>query len=348
MQALPLLQHYAQQAQSILPADRWHYLQSDAGSGQQSLVNEQAWQSVKLYPRPLATLKHPNTRCELFGERWEHPIMLAPVAYQKLFHADGEIGSAIACNAQQGQMLVSSLASQPIEHIIQQAQQPLWFQLYWQGDRARTLALLQKAVASGASAIVFTVDAPVKQSIMDLPEGISAVNLVQALAPRPVAPGQSNVFDGWMSQAPTWEDVAWLRQQITAPLLMKGLMHADDARRAVDSGCEGIIVSNHGGRVLDNTPAITAVLPDIVSAVGDQCKILVDSGIRSGQDVFKALAMGADAVCIGRPYVWGLASEGAMGVAKVIRWLRDELEMTMALTGVSSLSEIRQVDLYRS
>lgn len=347
MQSLPLLSHYVQEAQAKLPAAIWHYLQSDAGNGQQCITNEAAWQGHKLIPRPLHSLLNANTGCEMFGEHWAHPILLAPVAYQKLFHADGEIGTAIACNAQQGQMMVSSLASQPIEHIIQQAQQPLWFQLYWQGDRDRTLALLQKAVASGASAIVFTVDAPVKQSLMDLPEGISAVNLTQPLAPRPIASGQSQVFDGWMSQAPTWADVAWLRKQVTVPLLIKGLMHADDAKRAVDSGCEGIVVSNHGGRVLDNTPAVTAVLPDIVSVVGDQCKILVDSGIRSGQDVFKALAMGADAVCIGRPYVWGLATEGAMGVAKVIRWLRDELEMTMALTGVSSLSEIRQVDLYR-
>jgi 4-hydroxymandelate oxidase len=348
MQSLPLLSHYAQQAQAKLPAAIWHYLQSDAGNGYQLNTNEVAWQARKLVPRPLRALQNANTVCEMFGERWAHPLLLAPVAYQKLFHSDGEIGAAIACNAQQGQMMVSSLASLPVEVIIQQAQQPLWFQLYWQGDRDRTLLLLQKVIASGASAIVFTVDAPVKQSLMDLPEGISAVNLVQALAPRPIAAGQSNVFDGWMSQAPTWEDVEWLRKQLTVPLLVKGLMHVDDARRAVDLGCDGIVVSNHGGRVLDNTPTVAAMLPEVVSEVGGQCKILVDSGIRSGQDVFKALAMGADAVCIGRPYVWGLATEGAMGVAKVIRWIRDELEMTMALTGVSNLSDIRQVDLYQS
>lgn len=346
MQALPLLQHYAQQAQSLLPADTWHYLQSDAGSGQQSLANVQGWQSVKLYPRPLASLKHPHTRCELFGERWEHPIMLAPVAYQKLFHADGEVGSAIACNAQQGQMLVSSLASQPIEEIIAQAQQALWFQLYWQGDRTRTLALLQKALAAGYSVVVFTVDAPVKQAVMDLPAGISAVNLSQPLAPRTTAAGQSQVFDGWMSQAPDWEDVAWLRDQCPVPFLLKGLMHVEDARQAAGLGCDGVIISNHGGRVLDTTPTVAQVLPAIAEAVGGQCKLIVDSGIRSGQDVFKALALGADAVCIGRPYLWGLAAEGAMGVAKVIRTLRDELEMTMALTGASNLKAIPKTALF--
>jgi len=346
MQVLPLLQHYAQQAQSGLPADIWHYLQSDAGSGQQSLANVQAWQSIKLYPRPLATLNHPNTRCELFGERWEHPIMLAPVAYQKLFHADGEVGTAVACNAQQGQMLVSSLASQPLEEIITQAQQPLWFQLYWQGDRPRTLALLQKALAAGYSVVVFTVDAPVKQAVMDLPEGIAAVNLSQPLTPKAIGPGQSQVFDGWMSQAPDWEDVAWLREQCPVPFLLKGLMHVEDAIQAAGLGCDGLVISNHGGRVLDTTPTVVDVLPAIADAVGGQCKLIVDSGIRSGQDVFKALALGADAVCIGRPYVWGLAAEGALGVAKVIRTLRDELEMTMALTGVANLKALHKVALF--
>lgn len=346
MQSLPLLPYFTQQAQAKLPADIWHYLQSDAGLGSQLLINEAGWQGKKLLPRPLQALHHPSTQCELFGEQWAHPIMLAPVAYQKLFHADGEIGTAVACNAQQGQMMVSSLASQPVADIVQQAQQPLWFQLYWQGDRVRTEVLLRKALAAGVSAIVFTVDAPVKQALIDLPKGIAAVNLAQPLAMQPLQPGQSQVFDGWMTQAPTWDDVVWLRQQVNIPLLVKGLMHVNDAKRAAQLGCEGVVISNHGGRVLDSTPSVAAVLPSVVAAVGGQCKILVDSGIRSGQDVFKALAMGADAVCIGRPYVWGLAAEGAMGVAKVIRTLRDELEMTMALTGVSSLAEIRQVDLY--
>lgn len=340
-----LLQYYAQQAQSKLSDTVWHYLQSDAGFGRQLIANEQGWQTPKLLPRPLSQLTHPTTACRMFGEEWAHPMMLAPVAYQTLFHADGEIGSAVACNAQQGQMMVSSLASQPLNDIRTQAQQALWFQLYWQGDRARTLTLLQKALAAGYCAVVFTVDAPVKQAVMDLPETVSAVNLQQPLAPNALQPGQSQVFDGWMVQAPTWDDVRWLRQQVSVPLLIKGIMHTDDAKRAVDMGCDGIVISNHGGRVLEGTPTVAEVLPMIAAAVGGQCKLIADSGIRSGQDVFKALALGADAVCIGRPYIWGLSTEGALGVAKVIRWLRDELEMTMALTGVSNLQEIKHVNL---
>ena len=340
-----ILHDYAQQAQGKLPASVWHYLQSDAGMGQQSVVNTQGWQNLRLLPRPLNVLTNPNTSCAMFDEVWAHPIMLAPVAYQRLFHSDAEIGTAVACSAQHGQMMVSSLASQSLDIIISQAKQPLWFQLYWQGDRARTLELLQKAIAAGYSAIVFTVDAPVKQAVMDLPVGISAVNLPHPLIAKPHQIGQSQVFDGWMTQAPTWADVDWLRQQVTMPLLLKGIMHVDDVKRAVSLGCDGVIISNHGGRVLDGTPAVSVVLPQIADAMNGQCKLIVDSGIRSGQDAFKALALGADAVCIGRPYVWGLASEGALGVAKVIRWIRDELEMTMALTGVSNLEEIKHIKL---
>lgn len=341
-----LIDHYAQQAQAKLPPEVWQYLQADAGQGQQNAANLRDWQQHKIMPRPLAGLNNANTVCELFGERWQHPVMLAPVAYQRLFHADGETGSAMACNAQQGQMLVSSLASQSLEHIIAQAQQLLWFQLYWQGDRARTLRLLNKAQAAGYSVIVLTVDAPVKPAILDLPSGISAVNLEQPLAARPVKAGQSMVFDGWMSQAPTWDDVAWLRAQTTLPCVIKGLMHVDDVQRAVSLGYDGIVVSNHGGRVLDGTPSVSAVLPAITQAVQGRAKIIVDSGIRSGQHVFKAIAMGADAVCVGRPYIYGLACEGAIGVARVLRVLRDELEITMALTGASSLADIRQCPLF--
>lgn len=340
-----LLQHYAQQAQTQLPTSIWDYLQSDAGNGRQCMANAQAWQTKKIVPRPLNPLLNPSTTCQMFDETWAHPIMLAPVAYQTLFHPDGEMATAVACNAQLGQMMVSSLASQPLATIAAQAQQPLWFQLYWQGNRARTLTLLHKALAAGYSAVVFTVDAPVKQAVIDLPDHVAAVNLEQPLAAQHLQPGQSQVFDGWMVQAPTWEDVQWLRQQLAVPLILKGIMHVDDAKRAVNLGCDGLVISNHGGRVLDGTPAVAEVLPAIASAVGSQCKLIADSGIRSGQDVFKALALGADAVCVGRPYVWGLASEGALGVAKVIRWLRDELEMTMALTSTSNLQAIKQTHL---
>lgn len=341
-----LIDVYQAQAQAMLAPEIWQYLQSGAGLGKNLTANLEAWQAVKLMPRPLQSLANANTNCTMFGETWAHPFLLAPIAYQKLFHPQAESGVAMAANAQQGQMLVSSLASQPLQSIIEAAQQPLWFQLYWQGDRETTLRLVKRALFCGYRAVVFTVDAPVKQALMTLPQEIQAVNLERPLKPNLIAEGQSEVFDGWMAQAPTWQDVEWLRQQIKEPLLLKGILHPDDAREAVRLGCDGIIVSNHGGRVLDTTPTVTEMLPKIVAAVDGKCKIIADSGIRSGQDAFKALALGADAVCIGRPYLYGLTAEGAMGVAKVIRVMRDELEITMALTGVNHLTAIKNVQLY--
>lgn len=315
-----------------------HYLQ-DGDDGD----NERALAAIRLLPRPLRDVRGGHTRLMLCGQSLEHPILLAPVAYQRLFHADGESASAMAAVAQGGQCLISSLASQPFSAICNAGKSNSgygsWFQLYWQGNRPRTLRLLQRALAAGCSAVVLTVDAPVKVATLPLPEGISAANLEPSAPPAPVA-GGSAVFDGWMAQAPTWDDLAWLRTQTTLPLLIKGILHPDDAGRALDKGCDGIIVSNHGGRVVQGTPASIDALPHIVRRVAGRIPVLFDGGIRHGRDVFVAVACGATAVLIGRPYIWGLAANGAMGVAHVIRLLRDELEMTMALTGCAHLSDI--------
>ena len=342
MESLSLKQ-YRSDAQSKLNQDIWHYLESSAGCGNTNIKNSLAWQQHQLMPRPLHSISGANTHCRLFNEEWAHPIMLAPIAYQRLFHQDGEVASAMASNAQDGQMIVSSLASQTLETIIESAQQPMWFQLYWQGNREASLCLVNRALLAGYNALVFTVDAPVKQAVIQLPDHINAINLEQPLAPRGLHPGQSEIFDGWMPQAPTWDDLKWLRDQTKVPLIVKGILSAEDACRIADIGCEGLVISNHGGRVIDNTPTSYEALPDIVNAVGSRCKLIVDSGIRSGHDIFTALSMGADAVCVGRPFIWGLASEGALGVARVIRLLRDELEMTMALTGCSNIQQIQHL-----
>ncbi|MDP1658591.1 MAG: alpha-hydroxy acid oxidase, partial [Methylotenera sp.] len=229
----------------------------------------------------------------------------------------------------------------PLEEVIEVAGQALWFQLYWQGDRPRTLRLLKRALAAGYGAVMFTVDAPVKQAVMQLPDGISAVNLETALPQSSLELNQSEVFDGWMTHAPTWDDLAWLRNQLNVPLLVKGILHLDDAKKVLSLGCDGLVVSNHGGRVLDGVPSSLEMLPEIVKLISGKAKVLFDSGIRSGQDAFKALALGADAVMVGRPYVWGLSTCGALGVAHVLRLMRDELEMTMALSGAENLKAIK-------
>ncbi len=321
----------------------WRYLEAGSGDERCLAANQHAFAAAGIVPRPLADVRGGHTRLSLFGMSLEHPILPAPIAYQRLFHTDGECGSAAAADAQGVPFIASSLASQPFAEIARAAERPWWFQLYWQGDRERSHRLLQRAESAGCAAVVFTVDAPVKQAALQLPPQIAAVNLEAPLDLSSGA-GASAVFDGWTAQAPDWNDLAWLRGQTHLPLLVKGFLHPDDARHALALGCDGLIVSNHGGRVLDSAPAALDVLPAMRTAVGTQYPLLVDSGIRNGRDVFAALAAGADAVLLGRPYIWGLAAAGAMGVAHVLRLTRDELEMTMALAGCRTLRDIAAGD----
>lgn len=333
---------YLALAKTYLEPAVWAYLTDG-----DSQSNERALNECQLMPRPLRDVRGGHTRLTLFGQQLEHPILLAPIAYQRLFHPDGETASAMAASAQGSQMLISSLASQPIQSIVEAAtsdnRNRPWFQLYWQDNRAQTLQLLQRALAAGCTAVVLTIDAPIKRATLQLPNNITAINLQKS--PQPITCG-SAVFDGWMARAPTWNDLIWLRQQTPLPLLIKGLLHPDDAESAITAGCDGIIVSNHGNRILHGTPASLTVLPGIVKQVANRIPILFDSGIRTGRDIFVALACGATATLLGRPYIWGLTANGAMGVAHVIRLLRDELEMTMALTGCAQLADIGPHCLY--
>lgn len=328
-------------ARAALPDELWHYLMS---GGDDDATDALALARHHPIPRPLRPLAGGHTRLSLCGEELAHPILLAPVAYQKLFHRDGELASAVAASAQGGQSVTSSLATTPFPAIVAAAHsgggRSPWFQLYWQGSRQRTADLLERAWDSGMSVLVFTVDAPVKRSTLVLPAGVHAVNLPAAEGAIDARCGQAGVFETWMAQAPSWDDLAWLRRRTDQPIIIKGLLHADDAARAVELGCSAVVVSSHGGRVLPGAPASVDRLPAIVARVGKQVPVLFDSGIRSGSDVFRALALGATAVLVGRTAMWGLASGGAMGVAQVIRLLRDELEMAMALTGCATLSEI--------
>lgn len=316
----------------------WHYLDGgrDTPAGR---ANRAALDAHPLLPRPLADVRGGHTRLELFGETLGHPLLLAPIAYHRLQHPDGECACAMAAAAQDGQMVVSTLASQPLEQIARAAEKPLWFQLYWQGSRERTARLLERALAAGYRCIVFTVDAPVKLATSPLPADVRPVN-IEPPAQRRLQPDQSEVFDGWMAEAPGWDDLAWLRERVPVPLLIKGVLHAGDAARAVDLGCDGVVVSNHGGRVLDSAPAALSRLSSVIAAVGERVPVLFDSGIDSGADAFRALSLGARAVLVGRPCLWGLAAAGALGVAHVIRLLRDELEMCMALCGCATLADI--------
>ena len=329
---------YAEQARKSLAPEIWQYLDAGTAANRTRHQNECAFDSIHLTPHPLADVRGGHTRIELWGKTLTHPFLIAPIAYQRLFHPMGEVGVAMAALAQDTTYIMSSLASQPLSDITATGAN-CWFQLYWQSSREASLRLLRKAEQAGATAIVFTVDAPIKQSSLTLPQDISAVNLEPARALPAINTTQSTVIDQWMTLAPRWEDLVWLRSQTELPLLVKGLLHIEDAQHAIDAGCDGLIVSNHGGRVLDGMPSSLEVLQRFRPQLSPPIPLLFDSGIRSGSDAFKAIALGATAVLIGRPLIWGLVP-GPLGVAHVLRLLRDELEMTMALMGCASIASI--------
>lgn len=337
-------------ARERMTPQAWAYLAGGAADELTLADNLAAFQRVRLLNRVLEDLRGGHTRLQLCGLDLDYPILLAPVAFQKLAHPDGELASVLGASAMGAAMVVSTQASVSLEAIAQAAQTPPWFQLYIQPDRGFTRELVQRAEAAGYRALVVTVDAPVngmrnreQRSGFVLPDGVEAVNLkgMRSLPPSVAQPGASPLFGSpLLEHAPTWKDLEWLQSLTRLPVLVKGVMNPRDATRAVEQGVAGIVVSNHGGRTLDGMPATLEVLPAVVRAVEGKVPVLLDGGIRRGTDVFKALALGANAVMIGRPYVHGLATAGASGVAHVLHLLRAELEVAMALAGCPNLGAI--------
>ena len=340
-------------ARTRLDDQAWAYFSGGAADELTLRANRSHWDGLQLLPRVLQPVAGGHTRVSLLGRTLAHPILLAPVAYQQLAHPDGELASAHAAAALGAGLVLSTQSSVPMEAVARAmlgdaGRGPLWFQLYLQHDRGFTRSLVQRAEAAGYEALVLTVDAPThgardreRRAGFRLPPGVRAVHL-DGLPPRPaltLADGQSALFDDLLRHAPTWDDVAWLQGQTRLPILLKGVLHPADAQQAATLGVQGLIVSNHGGRTLDTTPATAEVLPGIVAAVEGALPVLVDGGIRRGTDVLKAMALGASAVLVGRPVVWGLANAGARGVAHVLRLLRDELEIAMALCGCRTLDQ---------
>ena len=340
-------------AQQQLDANAWAYFSGGAGDEITLRANRSAWDGITLQPRVLQPLAGGHTRTQLLGRTLAHPLLLAPIAYQRMAHPDGELATACAAAALGAGLVLSTQSSTPLEAVAaamlgDAGRGPLWFQLYLQHDRGFTRELVQRAEAAGYEALVLTVDAPTsgardreRRAGFRLPPGISAVNLAGLAPPPPVAlqPGQSALFNGLLQHAPTWADVQWLQSITHLPVLLKGVLHPLDAAQAASLQVAGLIVSNHGGRTLDTASATAHALPRIADAVQGALPLLVDGGIRRGTDVLKAMALGASAVLVGRPAIYGLAHAGAAGVAHVLRLLRDELEIAMALTGCSALAQ---------
>lgn len=341
---------YEPYARERMTEQAWAYIAGGAADEVTLRDNSAAFQRLTLRPRVLQDLSGGNTRLSLFGQSFLHPIMLAPVAFQALAHPEAEMATVLGASAMQAGMVVSTQATTLLEDVAATATAPLWFQLYIQPDRDFTRDLVLRAERAGYQAIVVTVDAPVnglrnreQRSGFAFPAGVEAVNLrgMRALPPqRGEAGSQILLGSHLLDAAPTWQDLAWLRSLTKLPVLVKGIVTTEDAARAVTEGIDGIIVSNHGGRTLDGLPATLDALPGVVAAVEGRVPVLMDGGIRRGGDVFKALALGARAVLVGRPYIYGLAAAGATGVSHVLYLLRAELEVTMTLAGCRDLAAI--------
>ncbi len=327
----------------------WAYFSGGAADELTLRWNREAFDRLALLPRVLNGGPGGSARVTLFGRTYAHPILVAPVAHQGLAHPDAERATAMAAAAQEAGMVLSTLASLSMENAAAAGATCRWFQLYMQPEREDTLRLIRRAEAAGYEVLVVTVDAPVNgvrnrehRAGFHLPPDLHPENLrglVQSNPP-PKTGLDSVVFEHFMASAPSWRDIEWLREATTLPIVLKGIMASDDAARALDVGVSGIVVSNHGGRTLDTVPATIDVLPEIAERVGTRVPLLLDGGIRRGTDVLKAIAAGATAVLVGRPIVYGLAVNGAMGVAHVLRLLRDEFEVAMALTGCKTVADI--------
>jgi 4-hydroxymandelate oxidase len=348
------LADYEALAQHHLPTATWQHIQSGAGLEESLADNRRIFRDYQFIPRVCTDMEGASSAITLLGQSYSTPLMLAPVAYHRLAHGDGEIATMRAATALGVPMIVSTLSSINLEAIAEAAREtakalgrpappPLWFQLYLQPEPAQSEALVRRAEAAGYQHIVLTVDAAIKPSRFTLPAGVEAANL-RGLT-RPLHSSEAN--DGHMllgsdllRSAPTWQSVKWLSSVTSLPIWVKGILSPQDAIMAMECGADGVILSNHGGRVLDGLISPLCILPDVRAQLGTATPILIDSGFRTGGDIAKALALGADAVLIGRPQLHALAVAGMAGCAHMLQILRAELEHVMAQLGCKTPKDL--------
>jgi 4-hydroxymandelate oxidase len=312
--------------------------------------NRDGFDRIRLRPRVLVDVSRVDTATTVLGTRIDAPIMLAPTAFNRLAHPDGERAAARAASAAGTIMIASTLSTCPMEEIAAASSGPLWFQLYVYKDRELSRELVARAEAAGFRALVLTVDTPLLgrrerdlRNRFTLPDGMTIANFASVMTDQ-ARWGRNSSFGAYVHDlfdaSLTWESVEWLRSITRLPLVLKGVMTDDDARLAADTGVDAIVVSNHGGRQLDGVDATIDALPDVVEAAGDRIEVLMDGGIRRGTDVLKAIALGARAVLRGSGYLWGLAAGGENGDADVLGLLRHDVHLAMALVGRPTIAAI--------
>jgi len=345
------IDEFRAQARERLTKMAFDYYDSGAWDEYTLRENREAWRRRAIRYRTLVDVSERDTRSSLLGRPMSAPIAVAPTAFHKLAHPDGEVATARAAGAAGTWMFLSTLSTTPMEEVTAAATGPVGFQLYVYKDRAVTRELVARAEAAGCEALVLTVDAPLigrrerdARNGFHLPEGMGVANLTASgMAGLGASDGQSGLaayVAKLLDPALTWELVDWLASVSRLPLLLKGIVRGDDARAGLDHGAAGIWVSNHGGRQLDGAIPTARALPEVAEAVAGRAPVLVDGGIRRGVDVLRALAMGADVVCLGRPVLWGLATAGQEGVEAVLSMLGEELDLAMALAGCPTLAHL--------
>jgi len=333
-------------ARERLPQPVYDYYAGGAGDEWTLRENRAAYDRWVFLPRTLVDVSAVDTTTTVLGQTMATPILVAPTAFQKLAHPEGELAMAHGCLAADTTLVVSTIATTALEDVAGTGVSR-WFQLYVQKDRPLTEEVVRRAEASGYSALVLTVDAPFlgrrerdERNRFSMPAEVRMANLHDLAVPTAEHGSSLQLQFQLIDPALTWDDLSWLRSLTSLPVLVKGIMAPEDAARAVEAGAAGVVVSNHGGRQLDGASATLDALPAVAEAVGDRGEVLVDGGIRRGQHVMKALALGARAVLVGRPAVWGLAAGGEDGVRTVLGLLQQELSLAMALAGVPNVAAI--------
>ncbi len=330
-----------------------NYVGAGAGSEDTIRANAEAFRRHRIVPRMLRDVSRRDLATTVLGTAMPAPLMLAPIGVQAVLHEEGELATARAAAAVGTPMIASTASHFSLEEIaVAGGEAPRWFQLYWANDRDLVESFVGRAERAGYGAIVVTVDTfipgwkprDLQQAWLPFLNGMGVANYFQdpvfraglERTPEEDQGAATGHFLGVQANpALSWDDLAWLRERTSLPIVLKGIQHADDAREAARRGVDGIVVSNHGGRQVDGAIASLDALPPIAAAVGGELAILFDSGVRGGADVLKALALGADAVCLGRPYLWGLALDGQAGVEAVLKMVLGELDLTMALCGLT-------------
>lgn len=342
------LDDFEQHARAVLPTVAADYFRSGAWGEVTVRENRTAWDCLRIHYRVMVDVSKRSTAATILGQQASMPVVVAPTALHGMAHPDGELATVRAAGAAGVPFTLSSLSTTSVEDVCAAASGPVWMQMYIGKDRGFVRALAQRAQAAGCTALVLTVDTPVwgvrerdLRNHFRVPDHLRIVNLERPGGPTGHVGRGIGQSLGWtIDDTLTWKDFEWLRDATSLPVLVKGVCRPEDAAQAVALGARGVIVSNHGGRQLDSAPPTAETLEPVAQVVAGRAAVLVDGGVRRGTDVLKALALGATAVAVGRPVLWGLATAGEDGVKQVLAILKQELDVSMALAGLTSVHSV--------